>query len=194
VVVELYQRASQPNVIRRLSITDPFTEALDDGNFEAGRELRDRTRWDAIVNEETATWAGFLVDLGEQQSFVSIHLQCGAIAGGQVIGVGADVVVLSHAGDTIAIASDAIGCVEPSDIRVTANGERVGADATLASTMRRAADEKADAIITLRGSASVVRGRIHSCGVDLCTVMTTMTPRRYVHVPVSAIAMFWTTV
>jgi hypothetical protein len=193
VFVETFQKASQSDVVRRLSITDPLAEVLDSGSLEARRERTDRAKWDATIDEATATWAGYLVDLGERQSFVSIHLQSGAIAGGQVVGVGSDIVVLSHAGDTISIAMDAIGCVEPSDIRVVANGERVGADATLASAIRQAAEKKADAILTLRGSASVVRGRIHSCGEDLCTVMTTMTPRRYVYIPVQAIAMVRTT-
>lgn len=162
-------------------------------------QLTDEARWQTTVLSrsaerthretaaELATFTGTMRDLAERRLTVVIHGPRRTHRG-VLDGVGVDhVLVRSPSGETALLANRAIHAVgtDPGDRVAVASGAREpDHDQTFVEALGRLAEEGADVVVGLEGSARTLSGRVVALGVDVLTLAGEGAP---LFVPVEAI-------
>jgi hypothetical protein len=171
---------------RLIKRTDPLIDLLDRARDEAAAQTR-RVRATRVgVATETATFAGLLVDLSEAGDPVVIELADGSERRARIEAVGADVLVLEPTpGQRALLAMRAIVGVDTPGKRRHAIGDREPARVTLGTLVAAYAPMRPDVVVRREHTGARLRGRLWSCGIDLCSVRTE--DGRLVHVPLDAL-------
>jgi hypothetical protein len=176
------RRAARNNI-------DPWARLLDVAALEGAKATRDLANWERVVDVESATLSGLLVDLVEGAHTVSIRTHHGQPLVGQIRAVGTDAFALVQNSELIIVSMDALATVESLHDSVDAASEREPTAFSLLSCLQRAAQSRADVVLSLVGSGQTISGRLRSCGTDVCTLAAGAHSRRRTHVCVRAISM-----
>lgn len=148
---------------------------------------RTRERWLRQQAQEEATWLGVLVDLAERGSDVTVGLD-GRSASGRLVGVGADLCVLAHAGGTTLIALAHVRSVRAGDTSPAAGSDRRPAlQVSLPEALAALAAERDPVAVTLGGGGEL-RGVLVAVGADVVTLRSRSRPWTHTYVPLAAVA------
>jgi hypothetical protein len=163
---------------------------LADARSTDAAAARARARWLRLQAEESATFAGVLVDLAERRTSVVVQGSGGRRHRGVVALVAADFcVVRTDMGRDVLIAYRGIGSVRPdvrSDLPV---GDRtVRTELGLAEMLNIVAAERPRVLITTLADREGVAGELRSVGRDLVAIRTDGDGRVPTYVPIAAIA------
>lgn len=169
--------------------TDPWANLLDEAALQEAKATREHANWEHVVDGESATWTGLLVDLIEGSHTVSIRTVHGQTIVGQIRAVGTDAIALVQKSELVIISLDALATVESMHDDVDAASERAPMTFSLLSCLQRAAEARADVVIGFYGSGHTIGGRLRSCGADVCTLAAGAHSRRRTHVAVRTISM-----
>ena len=160
---------------------------------------RSRARSLAAQSAATATWAGVLVDLAEQEAPVSVAV-VGARIAGRLVGVARDFCVVEVGdGHPAVIRLDAITEVGTTSgpggrgSRIAAPGgsapggsRRPAAAVSLVDVLEAAAAEASP--VSLHTPSGMVNGDLVALGQDVVTLRDPGPSQRRIHVPLSAVA------
>ncbi|MDQ3146827.1 MAG: hypothetical protein M3R01_07820 [Actinomycetota bacterium] len=188
---------SNENIERRrytpgVAADDPLYDLLDEEAAATRRAARVRERWLRRAAEESATFAGTLLDLAEAGAAVTIHLQGGQRRGGRVVGLGADFVALravyGAGGEDrwIRLAAITRVRVEPGSASVAAEGDRPAP--TEVDLLGVLADAAADASpVVLSVGDETLSGRIVAVGTDVISIRSDDGPRSITYVSATSL-------
>ena len=152
---------------------------------QRGAERRNRTTA-ATIDEEEATFLGLLIDIAETDEQTSVSVVDGTDHLARIDSVGTDFVILKTIlGRRLLVPVAQIVGVETPGKRRRSSGQREPSDVTLASLLFAYASLRPDVSIGRIGRTDAVRGRLWSCGRNLCTVRTD--DARLVHIPIGSI-------
>lgn len=172
-------------------LTRPFDhldKLVDDARTALSREQRSESRWDSRINEEGATWSGWLVDAAENQVNVTLRTVVGLLRG-TITHVGQNAVQLQEGRATTAVAMDAIFAGSTGDSRVCpqAASDRSSGEFSLSDVLAKARDDRSDISVELVDGGEKILGRVRSLGFDVVSVGETNQPATQVRI--SAIAV-----
>ena len=175
-----------------MSGTDPLGDLLDESAAATRRAARVRERWLRRAAEESATFAGALLDLAEAGATVTLHLHGGRRRSGMLVGLGADFVVLRAGNggwrEERFIRTDAISTVqvEPGRGPVPAEGDRAAAtDVDLLGVLADAAAEAAPVVLSV--GDETLSGRIVAVGADVLSIPSDDGPRAISYVSAASL-------
>lgn len=172
-------------------LPDPYVELADRAAHDAARRERAALRHRQEQAAATATWLGTLRDLAERAMPVVLTASAGRSHRGQLVGVGADHVVLEVAERSfLLIATDTIRSLRPEPERLAGaatGGRGVASTRTLADVLDRHAEQRAEVAVHLRDTDEVIEGRVLAVGEDLVSLRTT-TGRSVVFLPLAGVA------
>jgi hypothetical protein len=151
---------------------------------------RARERWLRLQADESATFAGVLVDLAERGTPVVIHGRAGRRHRGSISAVAADFCALrTSAGRDVLLAYTGIGSVRPDSRRPGPIGDRVvHAEIGIAEMLSVLAADRPRVLIVTAADAAGVAGELRSVGRDLVTVRLDGESRAAAYVAITAIA------
>lgn len=151
---------------------------------------RARQRWLQVQADESATFAGMLVDLAERGEPVVIHGRGGRRHRGSITAVASDFCALrTSGGGDVVLAFVGIGSIRP-DARTTGpSGDRtVRAELGLAEMLSVLVVDHPRVLIVTTAEAGGIAGELRSVGRDVVTVHLDGAPRASVYVAIASIA------
>ena len=151
---------------------------------------RARERWLRLQADESATFAGVLIDLAERGTPVVIHGRGGRRHRGTIAAVAADFCALrTSGGRDVLLAYAGIGSVRPDSRSPGPSGDRVvQADLGMAEMLSVLAAERPRVLIVTTADAEGIAGELRSVGRDMVTVRLDGDPRAAAYVGITAIA------
>ncbi len=170
---------------------DPFDRLLQVSVGSDAHTQRQGRRWQAQIEEESATWEGTLLDFAEAQAHLSLATFRGAQIVGRLVGVGTGVLVIQRSGApdlwlrTASVAS--VASVSPRTGRQTTRGSREVTPVSMQDLLFQASATRPSLTLIVAGQANPLNGVLLSCGADVCTVKTDGELRRTVLVHIPAI-------
>jgi hypothetical protein len=147
-----------------------------DARVEVAARRRARERWLRQQAEEEATFAGVLVDLGEQGVEVAVGTRAGRTHRGRVGVVGADFVGLRPASGPPAGSEILVALATVTAVRIQAGARPVTGDRvvtsrlTLVEVITGLAAERERVVLVLAGGGEPVAGTLQSIGQDVVVV------------------------
>jgi hypothetical protein len=139
----------------------------------------------------SATWAGVIVDLAEQQASVTVAVG-GQKRAGRVVGAGRNFFVLDGGrhGRITLVALDAVGAIWPDQVAdVLPTGARLGAiDMTLMMALALLVEQRAPVCITSPAGLQT-SGELVAAGEDVLTLRIDPAARRLTYVPLATVAL-----
>jgi hypothetical protein len=163
---------------------------LADARSADAAAARARARWLRLQAEESATFAGVLVDLAERHTGVTVHGHAGRRRRGVVALVAADFCALrTDAGREVLIAYRGVSSIRP-DVRaeVPVGDRTVRAELGLAEMLNIVAADRPRVLITTLVDSEGVAGELRSVGRDVVAIRTDGDGRVPTYVPIDAIA------
>lgn len=150
---------------------------------------RTRERWLRQVAQEEGTFAGVLLDLGEQERAVVVQVAGGRRHRGAIRAVGADFAVLSADGaPDVLLAFAGIVSARPEPRTPATVGDRaVVLDTALADVLVGLAGERPRVLLTT-SDGTVVTGQLRGAGRDVLTVRLDGDNHNLLYVPLTAVA------
>ena len=151
---------------------------------------RSRERWLRLQADESATFAGVLVDLAERGTPVVVQGRAGRRHQGSISAVALDFCALRTNGERdVLLAFAGIGSVRPDSRRPSPVGDRVvRADIGMAEMLSVLAADRPRVLIVTTADATGIAGELRSVGRDVATVRLDGDPRAAAYVAISAIA------
>ena len=151
---------------------------------------RARERWLRLQADESATFAGVLIDLAERGTPVVIHGRAGRRHRGSISAVAADFCALrTSGGRDVLLAYAGIGSVRPDSRRPGPIGDRVVQAAIgMAEMLSVLAADRPRVLIVTVADADGVAGELRSVGRDVVTVRLDGEPRAAAYLAITAIA------
>jgi hypothetical protein len=151
---------------------------------------RARARWLQVQAEESATFAGVLIDLAERATPVVIHTRAGRRHRGVIAVVAADCCALrTDGGVDVLLAYRGIGSVRPDSTEPGPTGDRaVHAEVGLAELLGIAHADRPRVLITTTVDDEGLAGELRSVGRDVVTVRLDGGSRASAYVPTGTIA------
>jgi len=151
---------------------------------------RARERWLLVQAEESSTFAGVLLDLGEQQATVVIESRGGRHHRGTIVAVAHDFCGLrTPSGREILLSYAGIGSVRADRRSSAPTGDRAASlDATFDEALATLAEERPRVlVVTLAGSEGLA-GELRSVGRDVLTLRLDGDPPTPAYVAIAAVA------
>jgi hypothetical protein len=151
---------------------------------------RTRARWLRAAADQSATFAGVLVDLAERGAPVVVHGHAGRRHRGVLAVVGEDFcAVHTDTGVDVLVAFRGISSVRSEPGAVDTTGDRV-TDATvgLAEMLAIVAPERPRVLVVTMTSSDGIAGELRSVGRDVATVRLDGPARTSAYVPLTSIA------
>jgi len=151
---------------------------------------RTRARWLRIQSEESATFAGVLIDLAERTARVAVHTRAGRRHRGVIAVVAVDFcAVRTDRGHDVLVAYRGIASVRPdADIPGPSGDRLVHSDVALAEMLSILnADRPRLLVMTTVGDEGLA-GELRSVGRDVITLRLDGASRAPVYVPIDTIA------
>jgi hypothetical protein len=142
-----------------------WLDLLDDARAAEHRRARTSERLLRTAAEESATFAGSLLDLAEQGRSVRITTASRRRHVGPIRMVGLDFLVVADAWVALATVAS-VGVVEGGG---AATGDRPGTDLLLVEALARVAPERPQLAVVTSGG-EVVAGRLLAVGADVLTL------------------------
>lgn len=163
---------------------------LADARSTDAAAARARARWLRVQAEESATFAGVLVDLAERSTSVVVQAAAGRRHRGVVALVAADFcVVRTDAGRDVLIAYRGISSIRPDLRSELPVGDRsVRAELGLAEMLNIVASDRPRILITTLVPSEGVAGELRSVGRDVVAIRTDGDGRVPTYVPIDVIA------
>jgi hypothetical protein len=163
---------------------------IADARSEDAAAARSRERWLRLQADESATFAGVLVDLGERGTPVVVHGRAGRRHRGTVAAVAADFCALRTSGaHDVLLAFAGIGSVRPDPHQQGPAGDRVvRAEIGLAEMLSVLAAERPRVLTFTITDSTGIAGELRSVGRDVVTLRLDGDPRATAYVAISAIA------
>jgi hypothetical protein len=163
---------------------------LADARSTDAAAARARARWLRLQAEESATFAGVLIDLAERHTSVVVHGHGGRRHRGVVALVAADFcVVRTDNGRDVLIAYRGIGSIRPDLRSELPVGDRaVRSELGLAEMLNIVASDRPRVLITTLVGTEGVVGELRSVGRDVVAVRTDGDGRVPTYVPIYVIA------
>jgi hypothetical protein len=151
---------------------------------------RGRERWLRLQADESATFAGVLIDLAERGTPVVVHGRAGRRHRGSIAAVAADFCALrTSGGRDVLLAYAGIGSVRPDSRSPGPIGDRiVHAEIGMAEMLSVLAADRPRVLIVTVADAEGVAGELRSVGRDLVTVRLDGAARAAAYVSIAAIA------
>ena len=151
---------------------------------------RARERWLRLQADESATFAGVLIDLAERGTPVVIHGRAGRRHRGTIAAVAADFCALrTSGGRDVLLAYAGIGSVRPDSRGPGSIGDRVvHAQIGMAEMLSVLAADRPRVLIVTTADAAGVAGELRSVGRDVVTVRLDGEPRAAAYLAITAIA------
>ena len=151
---------------------------------------RARTHWLRVQSEQSATFAGVLVDLAERSSPVVIHTRAGRRHRGVIALVAADFcAVRTDGGLDVFVGYCGIGSVRPDPHTAGPSGDRVvRAELTLAEMLSIVGAERPRVLVVTTVDDEGLAGELRSVGRDVVTVRLDGPARATAYVPIGTIA------
>jgi hypothetical protein len=151
---------------------------------------RARERWLRLQADESATFAGVLVDLAERGTPVVINGRAGRRHRGSIAAVAADFCALRTAGGhDVLLAFSGIGSVRPDSREQGPVGDRiVHAQIGMAEMLSVLAADRPRVLIVTGTDAEGVAGELRSVGRDVVTVRLDGETRASAYVAIASIA------
>jgi hypothetical protein len=170
---------------------DPYVDLADEAAHEAAVRARAGERQLKARAAELANWAGTLRDLAEREVGVVLTGRSGRTHRGVLVAVAEDYVAMRlPAGQTVAVAGDAVASVRPEPGLATAPamGDRDRAqDRTLLELIDRAAEERRRVAVAVEGAADVMQGTLVGVGEDVLSLRLESHDRGMVYVRAGAV-------
>ena len=163
---------------------------LADAHSTDAAGARARARWLRMQAEESATFAGVLVDLAERRTSVVVHGPSGRRHRGIVVLVAGDFCALrTDAGREVLVAYRGIGSIRPDVRSELPVGDRtVRAELGLAEMLNIVAADRPRVLITTLVPSEGVAGELRSVGRDVVAIRTDGDGRVPTYVPIEVIA------
>jgi hypothetical protein len=157
----------------------------DDAAAERARE-----RWLRVAAEESATFAGVLIDLAERATPVLVHGRAGRRHRGSITAVGIDFCALRTAGGRdVLISYEGLSSVRPEAGAPGASGDRpIRLDLDLAEAIAAIAADRPRVLLVTIADGDGLAGELRSVGRDVATVRLDGTPGSHAYVAIAAIA------
>jgi hypothetical protein len=133
---------------------------------------RARERWLRQVADESATFAGVLLDLAERGAPVVVQGRGGRRHRGTVLAVGVDFAALrTEGGADVLLAFSGIASVRPDDRLDTPSGDRVATfDLGLAEAIAAVGADRPRVLLVTAADGDGVAGELRSVGRDVVTL------------------------
>ena len=149
---------------------DPWVALLDAGRVREAGAARARRRWLEAAAAEEATLAGVLLDLAERGGTVSVGVAGGGLVLAEVVGVGADVVVLDRGqGPLVLVPLRAVAAVRPLEGPLPL-GDRPAPDGPHLVDLLARSGERQEPVVLRLGDGTTVAGVVESVGADVLRV------------------------
>jgi hypothetical protein len=150
---------------------------------------RARGRWRRTVADESATFAGVLLDLAERGSPVMVQGRGGRRQRGKVVAVGADFAALRTAQDVdVLLAFSGIAVVRPDGRTAGPAGDRaVTFELGMAEAIAAVAADRPRVLLVTTADGDGIAGELRSVGRDVATLRLDGEAGT-AYVPISAIA------
>lgn len=161
-----------------------------DARSQDAAAARARERWLRQQADESATFAGVLMDLAERRTPVVIHGRGGRRHRGAIAAVCGDFCALrTSGGRDVLLTYGGISSVRPDSRAPAPSGDRiVHVDLTLAEMFSVLAAERPRVLIITNADAEGLAGELRAVGRDVVTVRLDGEPRASAFVAVSAVA------
>jgi hypothetical protein len=159
-----------------------YQRLLDEARVDLAVESRERQRVLELVQRESATLVGTLLDLADRGADVHVRLDTGVTVTGTVDLVGTGLVAV---GGTW-LRPDALVTVRPLASATAATGDRSPVtDLDLAGVLARMAPDRPRVVLLVPGEP--VRGELVAVGEDVVTLRLDGDDRAVAYVPVAAV-------
>jgi hypothetical protein len=166
---------------------DSIEALLDRSREHHERDRRAANRWERQIDQEGATWTGWLVDAAENRRNVVLRTTVGAIHG-QLRSVGLDALCLREGSTELIVANACVlACTTSESDARGGSGDRGVGSFRLIDRLALAHQDGADVQVTLTSGLDRVGGKVHSVGTDVFSVGEQ--PRRLTHVRIDAVAV-----
>jgi hypothetical protein len=151
---------------------------------------RARERWLRLQADESATFAGVLVDLAEGATPVVIQGRAGRRHRGSISAVAIDFCAVRTRGQRdVLLPFTGIGSVRPDSRTPSPVGDRVvRAEIGMAEMLSVLAADRPRVLIVTAADANGIAGELRSVGRDVVTIRLDGEPRATAYVAISAIA------
>jgi len=152
-----------------VSESDPWVELLDAGRVHEASAARSRQRWLEAAAVEGATLAGVLLDLVGRDDLVAVGVAGGATVSAEVVGVGADVVVLDRRTGPLSL----VPLHRVTTVRVQGAlplGDREAPDGPRLVDLLARSGERQESVVLRLDDGAVVAGVVESAGADVLRV------------------------
>jgi hypothetical protein len=151
---------------------------------------RARERWLRLQADESATFAGVLIDLAERGTPVVIHGRAGRRHRGAIAAVASDFCTLrTSGGRDVLLTFAGIASVRPDSRSPGPIGDRaLQAEIGIAEMLSLLAADRPRILIVTTADADGIAGELRSVGRDVVTVRLDGEPRAAAYVAISAIA------
>lgn len=163
---------------------------LSDARRTEAAAAKTRARWLRLAADQSATFAGVLVDLAERGAPVVVHSRGQRRHRGVIAAVGHDFCALrADAGGDVLVAFRGIGSVRPEPGLPDAGGDRlVLARVGLAEMLSIAAAERPRVLVVTTMGDEGIAGELRSVGRDVVTVRLDGPSRSSAYVPLDTVA------
>jgi hypothetical protein len=150
---------------------------------------RARERWLLTQAEESSTFVGVLLDLGEQRATVVVEGRGGRRHRGTIVAVAHDFCALrTPSGRDILLSYAGVASVR-AERRTSATGDRaVQLEATLDEALATLAEDRPRVLVVTLAGADGLAGELRSVGRDVLTLRLDGEPAAPAYVAISAIA------
>jgi hypothetical protein len=157
---------------------------------DAAAASRARERWLRVQADESASFAGVLVDLAEAATPVVIHGCAGRRHRGTIAAVASDFCALTRpSGRDVLLAYSGIGSIRPDPRGPAPTGDRVvHADLGLAEMLAVLVADRPRVLVVTGADAEGPAGELRAVGRDVVTLKLDGDPRATAYVAVDAIA------
>jgi hypothetical protein len=151
---------------------------------------RTRTRWLRQVADESASFAGVLVDLAERGAPVVVHGAGGRRHRGVVAGVGADFVALRTAqGADVLVAFRGIAAVRAERRAGHGLGDRdVSVELGLTEALAALAEDRPRVLVVTMADPEGAAGVLRAVGQDVLTLLLDGSDGQLAYVPMATVA------
>lgn len=186
-------RTSDARYTPGVAADDPLYDLLDEEAAATRRGARVRERWLRRAAEESATFAGTLLDLAEAGAAVTLHLLGGQRRVGRVVSLGSDFVALRAVAGArredrwIRLAAISTVRVEVgSGAPTAAEGDRPApTEVDLLEVLAEAAAEAAPVVLGV--GDETLSGRIVAVGTDVISIRSDDGPRSITYVSAASL-------
>ena len=148
-----------------------------------------RARWLRVQSEESATFAGVLIDLAERATPVVVHTRAGRRHRGVIVVVAMDFcAVRTDGGHEVLVAYRGIASVRPDANVLGPSGDRlVHAEVALAEMLSILNGDRPRVLVMTMVNDEGVAGELRSVGRDVITLRLDGGSRAPVYVPIDTI-------